>query len=41
MEVFDDNSSYVILKLYVVTPHLNCLVETVQMRGHNVCFYVE
>ena len=25
---------------YVVTPHLNCL-ETVQMRGHNICFYAE
>ena len=29
-------------KPYVVTPHLNrCLVETVQMRGHNICFYAE
>ena len=28
-------------KLYVVTPHLNCLVETVQMRDHNICFYAE
>ena len=24
-----------------MTPHLNCLIETVQMRGHNICFYVE
>ena len=23
----------------VVTPHLNRLIETVQMRGHNICFY--
>ena len=23
------------------TPHLNRLVETVQMRGHNVCFHAE
>ena len=26
---------------YVVTPHLNCLIEKVQMRGHNICFYAE
>ena len=26
------------LKPYVVTPHLNCLDEMVQMRGHNICF---
>ena len=25
----------------VVTPHLNRLVETVQMRGHNLWFYSE
>ena len=25
-------------KPYVVTPHLNRLNETVQMRGHNICF---
>ena len=24
-----------------MTPHLNRLVETVQMRGHNICFYTE
>ena len=24
-----------------MTPHLNRLVETVQMRGHNICFYAE
>ena len=23
---------------YLVTTHLNCLVETVLMRGHKVCF---
>ena len=28
-------------KPYNVTPHLNCLEEMVQMRGHNVCFYAE
>ena len=24
-----------------MTPHLNRLVETVQMRGHNICLYSE
>ena len=24
-----------------MTPHLNRLVETVQMRGHNICFSAE
>ena len=24
-----------------MTPHLNRLDETVQMRGHNICFYAE
>ena len=24
-----------------MTPHLNCLDETVQMRGHNISFYAE
>ena len=24
-----------------MTPHLNHLVETVQMMGHNICFYAE
>ena len=28
-------------KSYVVTPHLNSLVETVQMRSHNIRFYAE
>ena len=23
-----------------MTPHLNCLVEMVQVRGHNICFTV-
>ena len=39
--VFDDNFSYLSSKPYDVTPHLNRLVETVQMRGHNICFYAE
>ena len=29
------------MKIYVVTPHLNRLVETVLMRGHNICFHEE
>ena len=36
-----NNISYFSFKLYVVNPHLNWLVETVQMRGHNICFYTE
>ena len=36
-----DNFSYFSLIPYVVTPHLNCLDETVQMRGHNVCLRAE
>ena len=36
-----DNFSYFSSKTYVVTPHLNRLVETVQMRGHSICFYAE
>ena len=35
-----DKFSYFSLKPYVVTPHLNRL-ETVQIRGHNICFYAE
>ena len=31
--------SYFSFKPYVVTPHLNRLDETVQMRGHNICLY--
>ena len=30
-----------LIKPYVVTPHLNRLNETVQMRGQNICFYAE
>ena len=36
--IIRDNFS---LKPYVVTPHLNRLNDTVQMRGHSVCFYAE
>ena len=30
--------SYFSLKPYFVTPNLNRLVETVQVRGQNICF---
>ena len=33
--------SYFLSKLYVVTPHLNYLIQPVQMKGHNICFYAE
>ena len=36
-----DNFSYFSMKPYVVTPHLNRLKETVQIRGHNICFGAE
>ena len=39
--IIKDNFSYFSSKPYVVTPHLNRLIETVQMRGHNICFYAE
>ena len=39
--VYDDNFSNFSSKLYVVTPHLNRLIETVQLKGHNICFYAE
>ena len=39
--IFDDTFSYFSLKPYVVTPHLNHLIEMVQMRGHNIYFYAE
>ena len=28
-------------KAYGMTPHLNCQIEMVQMRGHNICLYAE
>ena len=36
-----NNSKIIFLisqKIYVVTPHQNCLAETVLMMGHNICF---
>ena len=35
--IMRDNFWYCI-KTYVVTPHLNRLNQTVQMRGHNIWF---
>ena len=37
--IIKDNFFYFSSKPYVVTAHLNHLVETVQMRGHNIGFY--
>ena len=39
--IFEGYFSYFSLKTYVVTYHLNCLIETVQMRGHNIYFCAE
>ena len=36
--IIRDNFCYFCVKPYVVTPHLNRLDETVQMRGHNIPF---
>ena len=36
--IIRDNFSYFSLKPYVVTPHLNRLNKTVQLKGHNVWF---
>ena len=34
-----DNFCHFCTKTYVVTLHLNRLDETVQMKGHNICFH--
>ena len=26
------------MKTYIVTPHSNCLDETILTKGHNICF---
>ena len=39
--IIEDIFSYFLLKPYVVTPHLNRLVVTVQMTGHNKCLCAE
>ena len=31
----------IICLIFHVTPHLNRQVDTVQMRGHDICFYAE
>ena len=36
--IIRDNFCLFCIKTYVVTPHLNLLIETVQMRGHNIWF---
>ena len=36
--IIQDNFSYFSMIPYVVTTQMNCLVETVQMRGHNISF---
>ena len=36
--IIRDNFYQFYIKQYIVTPHLNRLVETIQMRGHNICF---
>ena len=37
--IIRDNFCIFCFEPYVVTPHLNCLDETVQMRGHNIWFW--
>ena len=34
--IIEDDFSYFSSKPYAVTPNLNCLDETVQMRDHNI-----
>ena len=36
--IIRDNFCLFCIKMYVVTPHLNRLVKTVQIRGHNIWF---
>ena len=36
--IIGDNFCKFFIKTYVVTPHLNRLDKTVQMRGHNIQF---
>ena len=39
--IIEDNFSSFSMKPYAVPPHLNHLTETVQMRGHSICFCAE
>ena len=41
MIIIKGNYSYFSSKPYVVTTHLNRLEKTVQMGGHNICYYAE
>ena len=36
--IIRDNICLFCIKTYVVTPHLNCFEETVEMRGQNIWF---
>ena len=36
--IIRDNFCKFCIKTYVVTPHMKRLVETVQIRGHNIWF---
>ena len=36
--IIGDNFCKFYMKTYVVTSHLNCLIETVQMRDHSIWF---
>ena len=36
-----NSCSYFSMKTFVVTPHHNCLNETVLVTGHKICFYGE
>ena len=36
--IIRDNFYSVCIKANIVTPHLNLLVETIKMRGHNIWF---
>ena len=39
--IIRDNFCKFCIKTYVVTTHLNCLKEAVQIRGHNIQFQCE
>ena len=36
--IIRDNFCLFCIKTYVVTPYLNCLDKTVQIKGHNIWF---
>ena len=39
--IIKDNFGKFCIKTYVVIPHLNCLIEAVQMRGYNIWFKLQ